>query len=84
MPKWNKTSEVKPTKEKQYLCCVIYTDKPFFKTLWWSNDLYEVDNFNFYDCKGESGFYEYNSEYRYCIGFCDYWQEIDWSDEDDK
>ena len=82
-PKWNKTSEVKPTEEKQYLCCLIYTDKPFFKTLWWSNDLYEVDNFNFYDCKGESGFYEYNSEYRYCIGFCDYWQEIDWSGENE-
>ena len=80
MPKWNKTSEVKPMEEKQYLCCSMYTDKPFFKVLYWSNNLYEVDDFNFYDCKGKSGFCEFDPEYGYCIGFCDYWQEIDWGE----
>lgn len=54
---WNKTSEVKPTEEKQYLCCSVYT-KPYFKVLWWSNNLYEVDEYDFYDCKGKNGFYE--------------------------
>ena len=78
MFKWNKTSEAKPTKEKQYLCCSIYTNRPHFKVLSWSNNLYEVDNYDFCDCKGESGFYAYDSEYGYYKNDCDYWQEIKW------
>lgn len=81
-PKWNKTSEVKPTEEKEYLCCSIYTIRPHFTVLGWSNDLYEVDDFDFRDCKGESGFYAYDSEYGYYKDDCDYWNEIDWSDEE--
>ena len=82
--KWNKISEVKPTEEKQYLCCSIYSGRPYFKVLWWSNDLYSVDDCDFYNRKGECGFYEYDSECGYLESFCDYWQEIDWSDEDGK
>lgn len=82
--KWNKTSEVKPTEEKQYYCCSTHTNRPRFKVLSWSNDLYEVDDYDFYDCKGESGFYAYDSEYGYYKDDCDYWQEIDWSDEDEN
>lgn len=82
--KWNKTSDVKPTKENQYLCCSIYSGRPYFKVSWWSNDLYEVSRFDFFNCKGECGFYEYDSECGYLESFCDYWQEIDWSDEDGK
>ena len=80
--KWNKTSEVKPTEEKEYLCCSIYNNRPHFTVLGWSNDLYEVSEFDFYDHKGESGFYSYDSEWGYIKSDCDYWQEIDWEDEE--
>lgn len=79
--KWNKTSEVEPTEEKQYLCCKMFTTRPFFKILHWSNDLYEVDDCDFYDCKGKSGFYGYSSEYGHYEDDCDYWKEIDWGDD---
>ena len=81
-PKWNKTSEVKPAEEKEYLCCSIYNNRPHFTVLGWSNDLYEVDEFDFYGHKGESGFYYYNSEWGYIKNDCDYWQEIEWEDEE--
>lgn len=83
-PKWNKTSEVKPTEEKEYLCCSIYNNRPHFTVLCWSNDIYEVDDFDFRDCKGESGFYYYNSEWGYIKNDCDYWQEIEWGDENEE
>ena len=81
-PKWNKTSEAKPTEEKQYYCCSTHTNRPRFKVLSWSNDLYEVDDYDFCDCKGESGFYAYDSEYGYYKDDCHYWQEIEWGDEE--
>ena len=81
-PKWNKTSEVKPTEEKEYLCCSMYNNRPHFTVLGWSNDLYEVSEFDFYDHKGESGFYSYDSEWGYIKSDCDYWQEIEWEDEE--
>ena len=81
-PKWNKTSEAKPTEEKEYLCCSIYNNRPHFAVLDWSNDLYEVSEFDFYEHKGESGFYYYNSEWGYIKSDCDYWQEIEWGDEE--
>lgn len=84
MPKWNKTSEEKPTKEKQYLCCDIYRGKAYFKVLWWSNNLYEVDDFRFSNRKGKCGFYRYDNEWEYLESFCDYWQEIEWSEENDE
>ena len=81
-PKWNKTSEIKPTEEKEYLCCSIYNNGPYFTVLGWSNGLYEVSEFDFYDHKGESGFYSYDSEWGYIKSDCDYWQEIEWEDEE--
>ena len=74
MPKWNKTSEEKPTKEKQYLCMDYHNlPEPFFKVLLWSNNLN----------KGKGGFYIYDLAYGYYEDNCDYWQEIEWEDEDD-
>ena len=81
-PKWNKTSEVKPTEEREYLCCSIYTNGPYFTVKGWSNNFYEVDEFDFCGHKGESGFYYYNSEWGYIKDDCDYWQEIEWGDEE--
>lgn len=85
-PKWNKTSEVKPTEEKQYLCCDIDCGKAYFKVLNWSNDLYEVDHYDFRYCKGrsESGFYRRDGQWGYYEDDCDYWQEIDWGDENEE
>ena len=69
MSKWNKTSEVKPTEEKQYLCMDYYNlPEPIFKVLLWSNNFHE----------GEGGFYTYDLAYGYCCSDCDYWQEIKW------
>ena len=88
--RWHNTIEEKPTEEKQYLCCSMYMGKPYFKVLRWSNNLYEVDKYDFSNCKGENGFYTYDSEYGYVESGCDYWkpidwywEPIDWSDEDD-
>lgn len=81
-PKWNKTSEVKPTEEKEYLCCSIYNNRPHFTVLCWSNDIYEVSCFDFHSHKGESGFYSYDSEWGYIKNDCDCWQEIEWEDEE--
>lgn len=76
--KWNKTSEAEPTEEKQYLCCTIMRSHTLnFKVLRWSNNLYEVDDCDFYDCKGESGFYYYDSGHGYYEVDCDYWKAID-------
>ena len=84
MSKWNKTSETKPTEEKQYICCDIDCGKAYFKVLSWSNDLYEVDHYDFRYCKGrgESGFYRRDGQWGYYEEDCDYWNEIDWSDEE--
>ena len=81
-PTWNKTSEVKPTEEKEYICCAIYNNRAHFTMLDWSNDLYEVSCFDFHGHKGESGFYYYNSEWGYIKDNCDYWQEVEWGDEE--
>lgn len=81
---WHSIDEEVPTKEKQYLCCDIYRGKAYFKVLWWSNNLYEVDDFRFSNRKGKCGFYRYDNEWEYLKSFCDYWQEIEWRDEDDK
>lgn len=78
---WHKTSEEKPTEDGQYLCCNIYDEKQFFKILCWSNDLYEVDDFDFYNRKGKCGFYEFDAEYGHLESFCDYWMPIYWEDK---
>lgn len=76
--RWHNITEEKPTEEKQYICCSIYMEKPYFKVLRWSNNLYEVDKYDFSNCKGENGFYTYDSEYGYVESGCDYWKSIDW------
>ena len=74
MKTWNKTSEIKPTEEKQYLCMDCHNlPEPVFKVLLWSNNLHE----------GGGGFYTYDLAYGYYGSDCDYWQEIEWSGEDD-
>lgn len=80
--KWHKTIEEKPTEEGQYLCCDVYDREPFFKVMRWSNDLYEVDDFDFYERKGVRGFYRYDSEWGYLKSSCDYWKPIDWSEKE--
>lgn len=80
---WHRTAIEKPIIEKEYLCCKEdrFIGKPIFYILDWSNDLYKVDSFDFADKKGKSGFYIYDSEYGHIEWNCDFWKEIDWSDE---
>lgn len=84
MPKWNKTSELKPKEEKQYLCCDTYDGEACFKVLWWSNNLYAINGLEFSARKGECGFCRLDPDWGYLESFCDYWQEIEWSGEDDE
>lgn len=74
---WYSIDEEIPTEEKQYLCRVSYSDKSYFKVLWWSNDISKVDKFG---CKGQGGFYEWSPGIGYHEAFCDYWQEINWNE----
>ena len=81
---WHRTAIEKPIIEKEYLCCTIderYRIKTF-RVLYWANDLYEVDDFDFADKRLKSGFYYYDSEYGYIDCDCTYWKELDWSDEE--
>lgn len=82
--RWHYLPNEKPTEEKEYLCCKEdrFIGKPMFFILSWSNDLYKVDDFDFREKKGVSGFYIYDSEYGFIEWSCDFWKEIDWSDEE--
>lgn len=76
---WHSVSEEIPTEEKQYLCRVYYDNKSYFKVLWWTNNLSKIDKFGPSDC---GGFYKWDPEIGYHEDFCDYWQEINWHEED--
>lgn len=49
---------------RKYLCLCKFFNGDFIpKILWYSNNLYMVDKFEFQDKKGTAGFYEYDREY---------------------
>jgi len=84
MNKWHKTQKEKPTEEKQYLCCSKSIDSQYFAVYRWINNLYQFDKFDFHHCKGKrvGGFVGYDRDYGYIEYEPDFWQEIDWGDED--
>lgn len=84
MSVWNDSKYSVPEVEGQYLCCKMYSDKPYFCVLSWSNDLRSVDDYDFNEYRGVGGFYDYDSEWGYFLSGCNYWQEIEWSDENGK
>lgn len=48
-----------------------------YDTVYFSNNLYEVDECDFYDCRGLSGFYDYDTEWgHYTVGL-DAWKYIE-------
>lgn len=76
--RWNDYSIVKPTDENKYY--LVYTRKfgnvGFYTLAKYANNLYDVDRFDFYDEKGKSGFYYFDSEFGYLTIECMYWVEI--------
>ena len=64
---WIPCSERQPDKDGDYLVTIKYhiMDKPICIKSSYANDLYEVDDFDFEDKKGKSGWYYYDSEYGY-------------------
>ena len=61
---WTPVAEKLPNKEDGYLC---FLGTGNMEVLRFSNDLYEVDkyDFDFYGYKGKAGFYAYDSEWGY-------------------
>jgi hypothetical protein len=75
-------AETNPPKEKgQYLVLVGGTgfDKLFYKILRYTTDLYDVDDYDFYQFKGkkQAGWYVYDSEWGYSrYNGVKYWTEL--------
>ena len=62
---WIPISE-KPRKNGAYLCSARFNDNYIGICIAdYADDLYKVDNFDFHDKKGISGWYDYDSEYGY-------------------
>lgn len=81
--KWHNYSEEKPTVEGEYLTCRTNFNKinnNFYEVCKWSNNLYEVDTYEFYSKQGECGFWVYDSEVGCCLVDCDYWCEIEFNE----
>lgn len=75
--KWNDYSVVKPEDEsKDYLVYKKFGNIVIYTLARYTNDLYKVDNFDFYNEKGKSGFYYFDSECGYLMIDCMYWTEI--------
>ena len=62
---WIPVSE-KPSKNGGYLCSARFNDNYIGVCIAnYADDLYKVDDFDFHDKKGISGWYDYDSEYGY-------------------
>ena len=59
---WIPCSERLPGKEGRYLC---FLGTGVMEVLKFTNDLYEVDEYDFSEHKGKAGFYTYDSEWGY-------------------
>ena len=64
---WTSVKDRLPEKDGQYLCvCSAFQySSPYIITSWFSENLYKVDKYDFFNRKGKSGFYEYDSEWGY-------------------
>ena len=64
---WISVKDRLPDKEGKYLCvdCSQMVGKPFIRILSFSNDLHEIDEYDFCSDKGKSGFYGYDGEWGY-------------------
>ena len=71
---WIPVAEKLPSKEGRYLC---FWGTGVMEVLRFSNDLYEVDKYDFYEHKGKAGFYAYDSEWGYSeVDYITAWAEL--------
>lgn len=63
--KWTPAS-TPPKQDGKYLVLTHYFDCDNIEILSYANNLYEVDDFDFYYAEERGGWYEYDSEYGYC------------------
>ena len=74
---WIPCSERLPEKDGQYLTVnIVLDDVLVYKTLHFTRDLYEIDDFDFANSKGKSGWYCYDEEYGYCKCDVEAWMPI--------
>lgn len=64
-PKWIPVEEKLPEKDGEYLCQREIYGNYAMEVLSFSNNLYKVDKYDFFDCKDKKGFYGYDSECGY-------------------
>lgn len=55
-----------PKQDGKYLVSTHYFDCDKMEILGYANNLYEVDNYDFWDAEERAGWYEYDAEYGYC------------------
>lgn len=75
MSEWHDAKKISPKKAGVYL---IYR-KNYYDVLEWTDDLYALDDYEFYYLKGKkdrSGWYGYDSEGGYLDWDIDYWTEL--------
>ena len=71
---WNLLRYKEPPKEEAYLTYSHITGMAIYK---WAENLYEVDDYDFDNEDGTSGFYGYDSEYGYYKPlYIDAWMEL--------
>ena len=68
-PQWIPCSERLPEEDGEYL--VLYHTRSAYKpyvydVISFANDLYKIDEYDFYDEKGQKGWFYYDREYGYC------------------
>ena len=74
-----------PKKRGKYLCIVDGLNKrPDIHILYYANDLYSVDEYDFFDQKGKRGFYDYDGEYGYYEVEVSYWMPLPKMPKGDK
>lgn len=72
-----KDPEDVPNDKELVLICEVIDKKPYYNTATYSTDLYSVDKYDFYDKKGQPGFYDYDGEYGSYTVECHMWKYID-------
>jgi len=81
---WFDTSE-KPLDDEYVLTMSNGLDgRPYYELCWWSDNLYKIDKYDFYDKKGKAGFYIHDSEFGYLeVDGVKKWARIPKEEEDE-
>ena len=62
---WIPVEERLPEEDGEYLCQIDVHGRAVMEVIGFSNNLYKVDEYDFFDCKDKKGFYGYDSEMGY-------------------